>query len=182
MRDHTENWIVALALVVGLTTAVADYAQGQRANNGRATLDPPVVTVTVPEAVGVQVGPLLPTSLPGDLVGLAPGPAGYVTLSPVKVGVGLQVSGGVLSLVAPYSSRTGRVYGEDLTAQVDGSRLQFTFSRPYLAGSESVMVNGLRQIRDRHYRVEGFPPLGIRFLGTPPAAGDTVVTDYDTQQ
>lgn len=175
--------IAAGALVLLLYSVLA---RGQSPDeNGR--LNAPTVTASQPSpaGVGVHLAPLPATSAPGDLVGLAPGSdTNSVALIAVRVGAGLQIRSGYLEAVPLYPTRTARVYGEDLTPQVDGSRSLFALSRPFLPGSEQVRVNGLASIRDRHYTVEGSPAAAIRFLGTPPgiAGGvpDTVAVDYDT--
>ena len=76
------------------------------------------------------------------------------------------------------SQASNRVYGENLSTQLNGSNLVLTVSQSYQAGSIALFYNGLRQSSNEFNETSSTT---ITLTISAPANGESVIIDYNPQ-
>ncbi len=74
------------------------------------------------------------------------------------------------------SGSSNRVYGEDLSSQLNGSQTVLTISQSYQAGSIALFYNGLRQSSNEFSETSDTT---ITLSITAPQSGESIIIDYN---
>ena len=84
------------------------------------------------------------------------------------------VEGGTGSI----SGSDNRVYGEDLSSQLNGTRTELTISQTYQADSIALFYNGLRQ-SNSDFSQTSSTTITLSFAA--PQNGESIIIDYNPQ-
>lgn len=83
----------------------------------------------------------------------------------------------ILGSSVMISGSNSLITDEVPTGSVNGSNTAFTTSKPYVAGSLEVFINGVKQARSTHF-TETTPASGIFTMSDAPITGDNIIVNY----